>query len=271
MLLLALMSIFKNTNPSYGNDKNMMNKDATLDRLWNAIQPSGQCFGAAQLEGHPAPIQRYLNHTIAQGTPLARAVRLHMHGEIKLKGWHPFSAEQVITSDGAMIWSATVRMHGLPIRGFDRLLAGHGEMQWKLFGLIPFLKASGPDITRSAAGRVAAEYSWLPSAFCLRRMNWHCPDETQAQAAMEIAGETSRIAMTLARDGRLEKLVLDRWGNPSGARLGYALFGGFVEQEACFGGYTIPIRLRIGWHPKDDHFESGGEFFRVTIDHAEFR
>ena len=63
-----------------------------------------------------------------------------------------------------MIWSATVRMYGMPIRGFDRLVNDEGTMRWKLFGIIPIVTASGPDITRSAMGRVIAESVWLPSA-----------------------------------------------------------------------------------------------------------
>jgi len=63
-----------------------------------------------------------------------------------------------------MIWSATVRMHAMPIGGFDRLVDDEGAMRWKLFGIIPIVTASGPDITRSAMGRVVAESVWLPSA-----------------------------------------------------------------------------------------------------------
>jgi len=35
-----------------------------------------------------------------------------------------------------------------------------------------------------------------------------------------------------------------------------------------FGGYTLPTRLRAGWHFGTERFESEGEFFRVTIDDA---
>jgi len=52
-----------------------------------------------------------------------------MHGEIKLKRWLPFTAEQVIRSDSQMMWKATVRRNGIPIRGFDRLVGGEGAMQ----------------------------------------------------------------------------------------------------------------------------------------------
>ena len=51
-------------------------------------------------------------------------------------------------------------MNGLAIGGFDRLVDGEGEMRWKLLGLFPVMTASGPDISRSAAGRFMTESAW---------------------------------------------------------------------------------------------------------------
>ena len=94
----------------------------SLDDLWNMTPSSNCAFLAAQVAGLPEGARRYLLHAIAVETPLASAVRLRMHGEIKLKDrWYPFSAEQVICRDHGMIWSATVRMHGISIRGSDSL------------------------------------------------------------------------------------------------------------------------------------------------------
>ena len=56
-----------------------------------------------------------------------------------------------------------------------------------------------------------------------------------------------------------------------GGQFRYESFGGVAEQEASFGGYTIPTRLRIGWYFGTNLFETDGEFFRVTIDHAAYR
>jgi hypothetical protein len=37
------------------------------------------------------------------------------------------------------------------------------------------------------------------------------------------------------------------------------------------GPTTIPSHLRAGWHVGAETFESGGEFFRVIIDDAQYR
>jgi hypothetical protein len=194
-----------------------------------------------------------------------------MHGEIKLKGWLPFTAEQVIRSDGEMLWQATVRQKGIPIRGFDRLVGGEGAMRWKLLGIIPVMTASGPDVTRSTVGRLLAELVWLPSALCAGDVTWTASDVLHPTAAIALLGHAAQLAMTVGETGRLEVVKTSRWGNPEGGEFRSVDFGAVAEDEARFHGYTIPTRLRVGWRLVNGQFESDGEFFRVTIDDAVFR
>lgn len=246
-------------------------RQVSLQDLWKSAQPASIQYPPAHLAGLPEAARRYLDHAIAPGTPLATAVRLRMHGEIKLKSWAPFTAEQVISSQRGMIWAATARMKGLPIRGFDRLLDGEGAMRWKLFGLFPVMTASGRDVTRSAAGRLAAESIWIPSLLCRKEVSWSELDPRHPQARIDQNGETTDLTLAIDKSGAPEEIRLSRWGNPEGTEFHYGDFGGYVEEERTFGGYTIPTRLRIGWYYGTDRFESEGEFFRVTVDQASYR
>ena len=256
------------SNYTYGN---ALNKIPSLDELWKSVPPAEQSFRARQIVDLPDVARRYLEHSIAPDTRLASAVRIQMHGEIKLKHWFPFTAEQVICWDRGMIWRATVRMHGVPIRGFDRLINGEGEMRWKALGLLPIVTETGPDITRSAAGRIAAETAWLPSVLCHKEVIWTTHDSSHARAKLMVEGERVKVEYAIDDTGQLESVKLDRWGNPGGGEYRYADFGGFVKNEATFNGFTIPTQLHIGWHIGTERFESEGEFFRVNIDKAEFR
>lgn len=246
-------------------------KVSAFDELWESTRPAARPFVPEQLAGLPDPARRYLAHAIAPGTGLASAVRLRMHGEIKLKTWYPFTAEQAIHRERGMIWQANTRMFGIPISGFDRVVDGRGEMQWKLLGLIPVMSGSGPDITRSAAGRVAGEVVWLPSAFILNSVPWTETGGSYTKAGLRLMGEKIDLLMNLTPDGGLESVQYKRWGNPGGGAFHYADFGGFVEEEGTFEGYTIPTRMRLGWHFGTERYESEGEFFRVVIDAVKFR
>jgi len=248
-----------------------LTRKPSIDGLWNAVRSGQRAFRSDQLSGLTEAARRYFEHAIAPGAPLASAVRLRMHGEIKLERWLPFTAEQVIHWGHSMIWNATVRMNGMPIRGFDRLVDGEGAMRWKLFGIVPIMTASGPDITRSAAGRVMAESVWLPSVLCGDDVSWGAQDSFHPHARLTVQDEPGELVLAIDAQGRLTTLTLPRWGNPGGAAFQYVDFGGVAEEEGRFGGYTIPTRLRVGWYVGTDRFEADGEFFRVTIDDAAYR
>ena len=169
-----------------------------------------------------------------------------------------------------MIWGATVRMYGLPVRGSDRFLDGEGAMRWKLLG-VPVMTASGPDVTRSAAGRLAAEAVWLPSVFLEDGVTWTSLGASELEARLTLPGHPVELRLTVGGDGRFEAFGLKRWGNPDGGEFRLGDFGGTVDEEGTFGGYTVPTRLRVGWGLKAGRLEPDREFFRVTVDEATYR
>jgi len=207
----------------------------------------------------PETLRIYLAHAIKPGTPPATQVRIEMHGQIRLGRWWPFKAYEVLRRSGDFVWAATVKVYGLPIRGEDRLENGSASMNWRLFGLFPVVSASGPDVTRSAQGRAAGELvAWLPSAI--------------EGAGEPIAAMIAQARLTLNPEGRLRSLVLRRWGRPAGEKQHAELdFGIFAGEERTFGGYTIPTRIRAGWHFGSPRFEREGEFFQATVDRAVYR
>jgi hypothetical protein len=217
----------------------------------------------------PTPAQRWLRHCIAPGTPLHRTATLTMRGQIKLgSAWRPFTARQILSPPRGFVWAATARLFGLPISGFDRYLDGAGEMRWRLCGVIPVLSAGGPDVTRSAAGRLAGESVCLPTAF--RSALWaYGPTPDTVAATWLIAGEAETVHLRIGPDGRLLGCTMSRWGNPDGTIHGRYPFGMTVEQERTFHGVTVPAVYRAGWWPGTSR-EDRGEFFRATVTDMSF-
>ena len=64
-----------------------MTKQISLNRLWDTATAQDRIFHSDDYTHLPESARRYLDHAIATGTKLASAVRLQMHGEIKLKNW----------------------------------------------------------------------------------------------------------------------------------------------------------------------------------------
>jgi hypothetical protein len=193
-----------------------------------------------------------------------------MRGEIKISRWLPFHAEQVIHLERGFIWQAAVPRFGMPlIRGFDRLVDGAGEMRWKLFGLVPVMTASGPDITRAAIGRFDVESVWLPSVLVRQNVRWASNDARHA--AVLLRHNSEPVEFEIDESGRLQSVRMQRWSNPGGGSFRLVEFGGMLDAERTFAGYTIPSRVRVGWYFGSPRFDVEGEFFRATIEDALFR
>ena len=191
-----------------------------------------------------------------------------MHGRIKIGKWRSFAATQIIKPGSGYIWSATAHLAGLPISGFDRYSDGTGEMRWRLAGAIPLVSVHGADVTRSAAGRLASEIAVSPTAY--RAATWTAGgDADTAVATTQIGGHTQQVVLRVHPDGGVRDVWLQRWGNPAGASFGLVPFGVTVEEEAVFGGVTIPSVLHAGWFWGTDR-QDEGEFFRATITDAAF-
>lgn len=246
------------------------------DRIWAELELRGgaETFDPASVDGLPEPARRYLLHAIAPGTPLARSVRLRMTGEMRMSPGAetiPMRAEQILAPPHGLVWRAEVGTGLQRFSGFDRYARGTGEMRWWLGGIVPIVSAGGPDVSRSAAGRVAGEGVLLPSALLPSRgARWEAVDDSTARVHLDVGGERVTMTLTLAPDGRPLRASLLRWKDDAGAgRPGYVRF--MVDEladERTFGGYTVPTRFRAGWRLGDpDEFP----FFYAVIEDARFQ
>jgi hypothetical protein len=234
-----------------------------------AATPDPPVFDPAMIAGLPQPARRWLAHAIRAGTRLWTTAELSMRGQIKLGQWRSFTARQVLAPPGGYIWAATARLAGLPVTGYDLLSDGRGQLRWRLLRLIPVLTAAGPDITRSAYGRLAGEIVLLPTAF--RHATWTQGDQPDAAVATwQFGADTERAELLIGGHGQVQEVQLDRWGNPGGASFSRYPFGVRVEAESDFSGITIPSALRAGWYWGTDR-QREGEFFRAQITSAVFR
>lgn len=162
----------------------MSGEQLSVGELWPAApglpppQSPVDSFDPVMIDHLPEPARRWLIHSITPGTRLAVAAQLSMHGTIRIGAWRRFTAHQVIRPDTGFVWRARSRIAGLPIRGFDRYVNGTGEMRWRLAGLIPVMSTRGPDVTRSAAARLAGESVFVPTS--LVTAHWQAAGDDSA-------------------------------------------------------------------------------------------
>ncbi len=211
------------------------------------VEPAADAgFTVGELDGLPEPAKRHLAVAIRPGTPLSRSSAMRMRGRIKVGRWLPFHAREVLSPHRGFVWSARAAWL---LSGADRLTDDGGAMEWKLAGVIPVVRANGPDVTRSAAGRAGAEAVWLPTALLPRfGVKWSSRDEHHIAASFLVADVPVELHMTLDANGRILSFVVDRWGDPDGTgNWGMYPFGGEVTGYRTFDGVSIPSEGCAGW------------------------
>ena len=239
-----------------------MRKSDLEARLTDPPVPGG--FSEGELEDLPEPVQRYLRASIAPGTPLARAARFRMRGRIKPGGrWMPFRGSETLAPHVGFMWTA--RATGV-IAGSDRYVDGEGLMDWRVLGLVRVAHGEGADVSRSAAGRAAAEAVWVPTALLPRfDVRWTGDDDHHLVARYRLDDTALELRIELDDDARVRSVAFERWGDPDGTGAwGYHPFGFEATRYATFDGVTIPSAGRAGWFFGTERW-SAGEFFRCEI------
>ncbi|WP_327092495.1 hypothetical protein OIE66_18180 [Nonomuraea sp. NBC_01738] len=182
---------------------------------WTALQSetrAPRAFDPADADALPAPVRRWVRHAIAPGTPLRRGVVLSSHGTIMIGRWRPFTARQVLAPFDGYVWAATTHLP-LPravVHGFDRYRAGVGEMRWRLFGVVPVMSGEGPDITLSAAGRLAGEFVLAPPCALDPSIVWKHVDKYRAVARVTVDDRGFDVTLDIDPAGRLAAVAYQR-------------------------------------------------------------
>lgn len=224
-------------------------------------------FDPGTTAGLPAPAQRLIEHSVRSGAELNPTVSLHMAGEIKLKGWVPFQARQILRVGEGFVWEAKVGKAPFTVRGGDTFWRGRGDLDFRLLGIVPVARASGADIDRSAAGRLAIEtVAWAPHGLTPQMgATWVDIDANRATVSLPIQGWRFEVAVTVDQSGRLSEITMERWGDPQSKEFALYPFGASVDEETTIGGLTIASAGSVGWWWGTERQEEG-EFFRYKIE-----
>ncbi|PIZ21344.1 MAG: hypothetical protein COY49_14240 [Comamonadaceae bacterium CG_4_10_14_0_8_um_filter_57_29] len=154
--------------------------------------PSPARFDPRELEGLPAPVQRYFRAVLEDGQPIISAATLEMTGTMNMSAtgeqWKPFtSRQQVVTRKPGFLWDAEVAMFpGLPAHVEDSYIAGHGRLIAKVFGLFTVADSQGTgEIARGELMRYFAESPWYPTALLPSQgVRWQAVDDACANATL---------------------------------------------------------------------------------------
>lgn len=164
---------------------------ARLEAARIPIQP--RVFDLRELEGLPAPVQRYFRIALTDGQPIVAAAGMEHAGTFNMSEtadqWKSFtSTQRVITRRPGFDWDARITMMpGIPVRVHDAYVAGEGILHAALLGLVNVADVRGtPQAARGELMRFFAEAVWYPTALLPSQgVRWEAVDNISARATMK--------------------------------------------------------------------------------------
>jgi hypothetical protein len=247
--------------------------EAAMVDIKSRAKPALQTFEAAMISGLPEIAQRYFRHAIMPGSGLGLIAQLEMQGTFLLgdKGQSQnfeMQARQILAPPSEFVWIPEMRSGLSTITGSDALVSGAAWTRFWINGLFPVVnQRTSPDLVRSALTRSAMEAIWVPASLLPENgVTWEQTGPNTARLSFNTGVEP--VDITLDADGRMTEIVTMRWSdaNPE-KKFRLQPFGGTIEAEARFGGFTIPSDIKVGNHYGTDAYFS---FFQARITSAEY-
>jgi hypothetical protein len=219
------------------------------------VPTSPTTYDPRELEGLPAPVQRYFRTVLKEGQPMVTSISLEHAGTFNMsetgEQWKPFhSTQRVITRRPGFVWDARVRMApGMTVYVHDAYVAGEGVLTAKLFGLVSLVNLRGtPEVAQGELMRFFAESAWYPTALLPSQgVRWESVDETSARATLT-DGEVSLTMLFRFNDkGLIESVRAEARGRTVGGAVIPAPWEGRWSRYALHEGILVPVEGEVVW------------------------
>ncbi|MEO8808578.1 MAG: DUF6544 family protein [Burkholderiaceae bacterium] len=154
--------------------------------------PAGR-YDAREIDGLPAPVQRYFRAVLKDGQPLIAAATFELAGTINMSAtggeqWKPFtSSQRAVTHRPGFLWNGRVSiLPGLAARVHDSYIDGVGALHAAMLGLVTVAEVQGGgEIARGELMRYFAEMAWYPTALLPSQgVRWEAVDDRSANATL---------------------------------------------------------------------------------------
>ncbi len=214
-----------------------------------------QTYDPKEIEGLPAPVQRFFRAVLKDGQPIVTAVNLAQQGQINMSEtaakWCPFTATQfVITQRPGFDWDARIQMApGLRAFVHDAYVLGAGNLHASLVGLFTMADLHGS--SAAAQGellRYFAEMPWYPTALLPSQgVRWEAIDDISARGTLTDGETTVSLVFRFNPDGPIATI----WAAARGRGLVPTPWEGRFWHYAVRDGMQIPLEGEVAWHPAE--------------------
>jgi hypothetical protein len=226
---------------------------ARLNAARAPIRP--QIVDFRELEGLPAPVQRYFRAVLEDEQPMVAGVRVQHTGTFNMgettDQWKTFTSDQeVVTQRPGFDWNGRVRMTpGLPVRVHDAYVAGEGTLHASVLGLFTVVDMRGTgDVAEGELMRFFAEAAWYPTALLPSQgVRWEAVDDYSAYATLEEDDITITMLFTFNEQGLIETVRAEARGRAVGGEVIPTPWQGRFWNYHERGGMRVPLDGEVAW------------------------
>ena len=216
-------------------------------------------FDVSELEGLPAPVQRYFRAVLTDGQPIIAAATIEMAGTISMSAtaeqWKPFTSHQrVVTSVAGLrpgfLWDAQVDMFpGVPARVVDSYVAGQSQLIAKLLGLFTVANAhGGGELARGEFMRWFAEAPWYPTALLPSQgVRWQAAGDASANATIVDGPITLTLLFRFNEAGLIASVRAESRGAGVGKDMLMLPWDCALSDYQPQDGMLLPMRGEAAW------------------------
>lgn len=210
---------------------------------------------ARELEGLPAPVQRYFRATLSEGQPMITAVSVKHRGMFNMgettDNWKPFtSTQRVVTRRPGFVWDGRIVMApGFNVHVHDAYVAGEGILHPSILGLISLMNMrGGGEIAEGELMRFFAEAAWYPTALLPSQgVKWEPVDDSSARATLGDGAIALTMTFTFAADGSMHSVRADARGRTLAGKVVMTPWEGRWSDVQVHDGMRIPMTGEVAW------------------------
>jgi hypothetical protein len=207
----------------------------------------------------PTSMADYRALVLPKGAGTPRRLRLTQIGEMVRRPGDrrlQFSAVQEYAVDRVEFeWRAAFGPNRLVrLSVVDGYLEGVGWLTARVWGLIPVVRAAGPEVDRGEAMRYLAELPWVPHAIGSNPdLSWRALEDGSVEVSTLVGGRAASVRLSLDQKGLIRSAtgIRPRLAGKTTIETPFVgRFGDYVE----LGGIRIPRSAELSWELPEGPF-----------------
>ena len=219
------------------------------------MAPAPVCYDSRELDGLPAPAQRFFRAVLTDGQPMIAAATVLHTGTFNMGEsagqWKAFtSTQRVITRQPGFVWDGRVAvLPGLNVHVHDAYVAGEGILHPTILGVFTLVEMRGTgDVASGELMRWLAETAWYPTALLPSQgVRWEPVDERSARATLKDGPHVLTMTFTFGDDGLLRSGRAEARGRIVGKEIVMSPWEGRWSNYQVHDGMRVPMSGEVAW------------------------